>query len=171
MPLCEGYQFLVVCHYDLSGLVEARLLRTLTSKVVARFLLKDIISCQSCFGKLVIDGGSENKADVDELEGRYCIKQVVVSAYPIQANRIMERGHKQIVDMFSKMSEGSRKNWVQNFLALLLVNRYTLHTYTGLTSYYLNCGSGPVLPIELEVSSWRILPWNLVISTADLLAI
>ena len=126
-------------------------MRTLTSKAVARFLWKDVICRQSCFGKLVIDGGSENKESVEELAGRYGIKWVVVSAYHPQANGMIKRSHKQIVNSLSKMSEGGRKNWVQNLPAVLWVNRSTLQTYTGLIPYYLNCGSEQVLPAELEV--------------------
>lgn len=44
-------------------------------------------------------------------------------------------------------------------------------TSTGLTPYYICCGNEPVLPIELEIPTWRILPWNDVNSTSDLLAI
>lgn len=31
------------------------------------------------------------------------------------------------------------------------------------------CGTEPVLPIELDISTWRILPWAEVHTTADLL--
>ena len=41
---------------------------------------------------------------------------------------------------------------------------------TGLTPYYINCGSEPVLPIELGIPTWQILPWSEVHYTADLLA-
>ena len=54
--------------------------------------------------------------------------------------------------------------------AVLWADRSSVRTSTGLTPYYICCGSEPVLPIELEVSTWRILPWSEVHSTADLLA-
>ena len=151
MLLCEGYRFLVVDLCDLSGWVEVGPFRTFTSKAVARFLWEDIVCRHGCFGKLVIDGGSENKEAVEELAERYGIKRVVVSAYHPQANGMIERGHKPIVDALSKMSEGGRENWVRNLPAVLWADRSTVRTSTGLTPYYLNCGSEPVLPIELEV--------------------
>ena len=67
IPPCEGYQFFVVAHCDLLGWVEAKPLRTLFSRAVADFLWEDIICQHGCFGKLVIDGGSENKKVVAEL--------------------------------------------------------------------------------------------------------
>ncbi len=81
MPVCEGHQFLMVVFCYLSGWVEARPLRTLTFKAVARFLWKDVICCYCCFGKLIIDGDLKNEEAVEELEEKYGIKRVVVSAY------------------------------------------------------------------------------------------
>ena len=170
MPPCEGYRFLVVARCDLSGWVEAKPLRTLSSRAVADFLWEDVICRHGCFGKLIIDGGSENKDAVAELARRYGVKRVVVSAYHPQANGMIERGHKPIVDALSKMSDGGSTNWVQNLPAVLWADRSTVRTSTGLTPYYICCGSEPVLPIELEIPTWRILPWNEVHSTADLLA-
>ena len=170
MPLCEGIKYLVVARCDLSGWVEARPMRNLTSKAVARFLWEDIICRHGCFGKLVVDGGSENKDAVQELALRYGIKRVVVSAYHPQANGMIERGHKPIIEALAKMSERGSTNWVRNLLTVLWADRSTVRTSTGSTPYYLNCGSELVLPIELEIPTWRILPWNEVHSTCELLA-
>ncbi len=83
MPPCGGYRFLVLARFDLSGWVEAKPLRTFSSQAVADFLWEDDICRHGCFGKLIIDGGSENKEAVAELARRYKVKRVVVSAnYP-----------------------------------------------------------------------------------------
>ena len=103
MPLCEGFYFLVIARCDSFGWVEAKPLSTLSSRAAADFLWEDVICRHWCFGKLVIDGGSENKEAVAELTRRYGIKRVVVSAYHPQANGMIERGHKPIVDALSKM--------------------------------------------------------------------
>ncbi len=55
-------------------------------------------------------------------------------------------------------------------LAVLWVDQSTVRTSTGLTPYYINCGSEPVLPIELEIPTWQILSLSEVHSIADLLA-
>ena len=158
MPFCEGYRFLVVARCDLSGWVEAKPLCTLSSRAVADFLWKDVICRHGCFGKLVIDGGSENKDAVVELAQRYKVKRVVISAYHPQANGMIERSHKPIVDALLKISDGGSTNWVQNLPAVLLADRSTVRSSTSLSPYYITCGSEPVLPIELEIPTWRILP-------------
>ena len=160
----------MVARCDLSGWVEAKPLRTLSFWAVTDFLWEDVICRHGCFGKLIIDGGSENKEAVAELARRYKVKRVVVSAYHPQANEMIERGHKPIVDALSKMSDGGSTNWVRNLPVVLWADQSTVRTSTGLTPYYICCGSKPVLPIELKVPTWRILPWDEVHSTADLLA-
>ena len=84
-------------------------MRNLTFKAVVQFLWEDIICRHGCFGKLVVDDGSENKDAVQELALRYGIKRVVVSAYHPQANRMIERGHKPIVDALAKLSEKAQR--------------------------------------------------------------
>ncbi len=85
-------------------------MRTLSSQAVADFHWKDVICRHGCFGKLIIDGGSENKDVVAELAQRYGVKRIVVSAYHLQANGMIERGHKPIVDTLLKISDGGSAN-------------------------------------------------------------
>lgn len=49
--------------------------------------------------------------------------------------------------------------------------RSTTKTTTNVTLYRMVCGQDPVIPIKLEFSTWRILPWDKVHTTADLLAL
>lgn len=95
----------------------------------------------------------------------------MVSVKHPQANGMIERGYKKIVDAMSKMSEGSSINLGRNLSTVLWADWSTIRTSTGLTLYYVTCGSEPVLPIELEILTWRILPCNDVHSISDLLAI
>lgn len=97
-----------------------------------------------------MDGGPENKGAVEELMTKYKIKKVIVSAYHPQANGMVERGHKPLSDALSKMSDEG-KGWVRHLPAVLWADRTTVKTTTGMTPYYLICGSEPVLPIELDV--------------------
>ena len=117
--LCKDYRFQVVASCDLSGWVEAKPLCTISSWAVADFLLEDIICCHGCFGKLIIDGGSENKIAVAKLARRYKVRRVLVSAYYSQAKKMIQRGHKPIVDALLKMSDRGSTNWVWKSTAVL----------------------------------------------------
>lgn len=119
MPLCKGYQFLVIACCNSSSWVEAKPLHTLSSQVIADFLWKNVIYHHGCFGKLIINGRSENKYTVAELTQRYWIKRVVVLVYHPQANGIIECGHKPIVDALLKMLDRGSTNWIQNLPTVL----------------------------------------------------
>lgn len=68
---------------------------------------------------MVIDGGSKNKDIVAELAERYRVKLLMVSAYHLQVNKIIECDYKPIVNTFSKMWAGGFTNWVRNLLTVL----------------------------------------------------
>ena len=106
-----------------------------------------------------------------ELAQRYGVKMVVISAYHPQANGMIMCGHKPIVDALLKMSNGDSTNWVRNLSTVLWADWSTVRTSTGLIPYYISCGNEPIVPIELEIPTWRILPWDEVHSTSDLLAV
>ena len=163
-------KYFVVTSCYLSGWIEAKFICNLTPKAITRFLWKDIICRHCCFRNLVVDGKSKNKNAVQKLALWYGIKKMVVSAYHLEANRMIKQGHKRIVDALAKMSEGSLTNKVQNFPAILLADRSTDQTSTWLTPNYLNCGNEIVLPIELGILIWRILLLNEVHSASELLA-
>ena len=106
----EGYKFLVVVRCNLSGWVEAKLLRTLISQAVADFLWENIICHHISFEKLFIDERSENKDLVVELDEKYGVKRIVVSACHLQGNGMIERRYEPIADAFSKISVGESTN-------------------------------------------------------------
>lgn len=83
------------------------------------FIQEDIICYHSCFEKLIINRRQENKDAIAELAERYKIKKIVVSAYYSQANEMIERGHKLIVNTFLKMSAKESTNWDQNLPTVL----------------------------------------------------
>jgi hypothetical protein len=110
MPPCEGKNYLVVAQEDLSGWVEARALSSANSYAVAKFLWEDVVCRYGCFGKLVIDGGPENKGYVAAFTAKYGIKRVQVFAYHLPANGMIERGHKPITDALAKLTDGGLGN-------------------------------------------------------------
>ena len=107
---------------------------------------------------LIIDRRSKNKDAVAKLTKRYRVKRVVVSAYHLQANVIIDRGHQPIVDTLLKLSDGGFNYWVCHLPAVLWADRLFIRISTNLTPYYIYCKSEPVFSIELEVLTWQIIP-------------
>lgn len=171
MPSCEEKKYLVVAREDLSGWLEAKALASVNSAAIAKFLWEDVVCRHGCFGKLVVDGGTENKKHVAAFTKKYGIERVQVSAYHHAANGMVERGHKPIVDAFAKMTDGGLGNWVRNLPTVLFADRTSIHQPTGKTPFWVVYGREAVLPIELKFRTWRILEWERIRDRAELLAL
>ena len=63
------------------------------------------------FCKLIIDEGSENKKIITELVAKYKIKQIIISAYHFQINKMIKQKHKSIINILLKtIREDSEKD-------------------------------------------------------------
>lgn len=170
MPVDRGFRYLVLARSDFSGWVEGRPLRHATSENVARFLWEEIICRHGRISRMVMDGGPENKDVVEKLAERYGIRRIVASAYHPQGNGMVERGHSPITASLSKLTGGGRTSWIQHLHAVLWADRITVRASTGLAPYEIEHSERAILPIEAEIATWHVLPWNQVRSTAELLA-
>lgn len=83
------------------------------------FKWEDVICLHGFFGKQVRDSGLENKEAIKELTRGYRVKKVVLLVYHQQANGMIEKGHKPMVNILSKMSNGGFIYEVQNLLTVL----------------------------------------------------
>ena len=91
-------KYIVVTYEDVSGWPEARALRKGITQPMAEFLREEIFVRHGCPITIFVDGGSENKGVVDIDCNLYSMKKHTVTACHLQANGIVERGHKQLVD-------------------------------------------------------------------------
>ena len=73
---------------------------------MAKFLYKEVFYRHGVCERAIIDRGPENKLLIRELYKRYDINRTVVSSYHLEANDIVERGHKPIKDALLKLSSG-----------------------------------------------------------------
>ena len=170
MPLRSGKAYLIVAREHLSGWVEARAIAKADSPTVARFLYEDIVTRHGPFKRLITDGGPENKDWVDSLCNYYDMKHITVSAYHPEANGMIERGHQPIIDALSKLTGGHQRSWVPYLHAVLWADRVTVRRSTNQSPAFLVYGQEAILPIELELTSWRTYDWGRVRTTTELLA-
>jgi len=80
-------------------------------------------------------------------------------------NAVIERGHQQIVNGLAKLGP----KWVKNLPFVVWADRITTRVATGFIPYRLVFGQDCVLPVELCGSSWTIIEWRKVKTTAELL--
>jgi hypothetical protein len=114
--------------------------------------------------------GLENQRHVEAFTEKYGIERVQVPAYHPQANGMIERGHKPIVEALARMTDGGLGNWVRNLSMVLLADRTTVHQPTGKTPFFMVYSREAVLLVELKYPTWRVLDWEKVSSRAELLA-
>ena len=118
---------------------------------------------------MIIDDEFENRGWVANLFEKYDNKRVVISAYHFQANDMMKKKHKLLIDAFNKMSADDRENWIKHLSTVLWTDRSTVKISTEKTSYFLLCESESVLLIEMRHFIWKILLWKKIRSISDLL--
>jgi hypothetical protein len=89
---------------------------------------------------------------VKGLAKKFRIKWVIISTYYLLANGMVECGHCSIKDVLSKMTKNSKRDWLKNLPIVLLINRTTIKTIMGFSSFRLIYRVKAILLIELEVS-------------------
>ena len=127
----KEYKFIVFMRDDLSGWVEGRVLRENTAQNVVKFLYEEVICRHECPGRIVVDGGTENKSVAEALLTNYRIQRTVVSAYHPQSNGLVERGHDPIVNSLSKYCSKEPAKWLQYLPLALWADHISIRRSTG----------------------------------------
>jgi len=156
----EGYKFIVFGRDDLSGWVEAHALKENTAQNVAKFLYEEVICRHGCPGRIVIDGGSENKSVAAALLANYRVQRTVVSAYHPQSNGLVERGHDPIINSLSKYCSKEPTKWPQYLPLVLWADRVSIRHSTGYSAFELVYGRDCLLPIDFSPASWSVVDWE-----------
>ena len=91
-------------------------------------------------------------------------------AYNPEANGKVQQGHSPIVKALAKACNGKMGDWPRLLPYALWADRTTHSTTTGYMSGELILGQKPIMPIEQNVTSWTVLPWQEEMSQEDLLA-
>jgi transposase InsO family protein len=100
--LQQGH-YLIHAKDDLSGWAEARYVRKLTSRKVARFLEEDILSRFGHFPIAVVDGGAEFKGAFEKLLKKAGVRRIVSAPYHPEANGRIERAHSPLINVLAKL--------------------------------------------------------------------
>ncbi len=160
---------LIVARDDFSKWAEARVLSKAKTWRMTKFFWEDVICKHDCFEKLIVNDESENKEIFDELVQRYRIKKMITSSYHSQINEMIKRDHKSLFDALSKMFDEELKSWVDILHVVFWTDRFTVKFIIDLISFYMQCDNESMLSIELKISIWRILFWQKMHITEDLL--
>ena len=162
-----GYKYAVFARDDLSGWIEGKALRDNDSKEVAKFVFEDIVCRHGCPFMVVVDGGSENKGELEELLRVYGVKRVETSAYHPQSNGLVERGHEPIVNCLAKYCHEDPMSWPTMLPLALWADRISVRRSHGYTPFELVYGRDAILPIDLQLESWSIVDWEFDVKDSE----
>ena len=171
MSFLHGYNYLVIARDDLSEWMKWRAIISITAETVTKFLWEDIFCRHRTPWKVVMDGGPENKQEVEALLAKLRVKKVMVSAYHPQMNGMIEHEHTPIVQALSKSCENQPYQWRHYMSAVAWADKTTTCESTDMSLYCFLHDENLVLLIELSVPTWGILPWNTVCTRVDLLTL
>ena len=160
----------IVIKNDLIEWIKTRVLFNLKAEIVTKFLWKNIIYRFECFESIVMNEDFENKVVTEELLNRYQIRIKLTSTYHASINKIIEKEHRSLINVLSKLIENKIERWSQHLHAMLWVDRIIVRDFIDVTFFRLLYEHDAILFIEIEYSIWHIMNWNKIRSTEDLLA-
>ncbi|KAJ8462647.1 hypothetical protein ONZ51_g10761 [Trametes cubensis] len=171
MPTVRGYNCIMACRDDLSGVTEARALKGASSKEVAKFFWEQIICRYGAVHHVVTDNGSETKGAFEALVRRYRVHHIRISPYNSKANGVVGRGHFILREALIKSCGGNISRWPELLPLAVFADRISIRRATGFSPYFLLHGVHPVLPMDLRESTFMVEGFRRNMSHADLLAL
>jgi hypothetical protein len=92
---------------------------------------------------------------------------VVISAYHLQSNGLVERGHDDIVNSLLKYCSKDQENWDQYLPLVLWADWISVCRTTGYSAFELVYRRDCLLPINLSLPSWSLVDWNEEVKTRE----
>ncbi|CAM6082164.1 unnamed protein product [Calypogeia fissa] len=107
--------------------------------------------------------------EAKEFFEKFRIKLKLTTAYNPEGNGKEERGHPPIVNALAKPCDRNLSKWSNLLPLALLADRMTCSSVTGFVSAELMSGHLPLMPLEENICSWRMVGWEDEISREQLL--
>jgi hypothetical protein len=166
----NGFKYIVDVRDDLTGWLEARMLKSKRADIVADFLFQDVICRFGCVPQITSDNGGEFDGSFSILTKQYGIPLVKSTPYHPQGNGMVERGHRTWISSIWRLCGKKKYYWSQYFHPALWADRVTAKRTTGFSPYFLLYGKVPLFPFHITDRSWQTLEWHKVHTTEELLA-
>ena len=156
-PSSRGCKYILAATDYFSRWAEALPLREVTGEIVARFVRHHIIYRYGVPSRIISDNGTPFKNQVIyKMAAKFHMDWRTSTVYNPQANGLAEAFNKTLCKLLSKLVGGHKRDWDEKMHEALWAYRTTYKTPTGCTPYSLVYGSEAVVPVEIELSSYRV---------------
>ncbi|GJU22944.1 reverse transcriptase domain-containing protein [Tanacetum coccineum] len=138
--------------------IEAKPLARTTGKEVKKFVWDNIV-CRFGLPKIITTDNGTNFVN-DPFKGwceRLNITQINTAVAHPQANGLVERANRSLMEGIKTRLGRERKGWVDELPNVLWAHRTSLKTSNGETPYSLTFGSEAVIPAEVGMPTYRIM--------------
>ncbi|MCO5584218.1 hypothetical protein L7F22_038142 [Adiantum nelumboides] len=154
----RGRNYILTAVDYLSRWAEAKAVRQITAKDVAKFVYEEICCKFGVPLELLSDQGPGFRAELlDFLCEKTKIACKFTTSYYPQCNGVNERFNGKLVQILSKVIENQGKNWDLEVPSALWAYRTAVKTDTGFTPFHLVYGKKALLPVEVEIPGIKML--------------
>lgn len=136
---------------------EAKAVSRATEDTVVTFLFEEIFVRYGVPRQIVTDQGTQFTSKlVRDLTEKYKIKHRKSTPYHPQANGQVESTNKVLENIMTKTVQLNRRDWYEKLKDALWAYRITWKNTTGFSPYQLVYGKEALLPIELQIQTYRL---------------
>lgn len=156
-PPSKGKKCILVCTDYVTKWVEAKALVRAIEQTVVNFLFEEIFLRYGVPREIVTDQGTQFTSRlVQEITKKYQIKHRRSMPYHPQAKSQVESTNKTLEGIMTKTVAANRKNWADKLNETLWAYRITWKNTTGFSPYQIVYGKEVMLPIELQIHTYKL---------------
>ncbi|MCO5601347.1 hypothetical protein L7F22_055467 [Adiantum nelumboides] len=142
----------------LSRWVEAKPMKKITSKDVAKFSYEDIFCKFGMPLEFLSNKGPGFRGElVDYLCEKLHVHHRFTTPYYLQCNGMNERFNGELIRMLTKITQSNLKTWDLELPCVLWAYKTAIKTGTGFSPFHLVFGKEALLPIEVEILALKII--------------
>jgi transposase InsO family protein len=157
-PSSKGHRFILAATDYFSKWSEVVALKEVEAENVGGFIRNTLIYHFGVPARIISDNGRSFKnRQLEKLFSKFKIKQHFSTAYNPSVNGQAEAFNKVLCKLLKKVVSQNKKQWHEKLLNDVWVYRTTTHTSTRMTPYSLVYGGEAVLPLELQITSLRVV--------------